>query len=220
MMHNLAVKTGFCQTILEQGRIVAKKDSGYEVETEIRSATVRRAVSCLVEPRIDDLVLIALTDAGNGHILAILEREDDEGHTETTLAFDADLRIKTSAGRISLTAPDGLDLAGENDIRLLSSRLDITAAESRVDIKHLSFWGALFEGRIDVVTFLADRFESFMKRFSRITRQSYRQVDETDQLRCGRLNYRADKSLQLRGQFAQMTAQEDIHIDGERINIG
>ena len=216
-MNNLAKQRGFSEATQEYGQVVGRENSIFTVETDHGRYRVRRAVSCLVQPEIDDLVLVSISHSGQGHLLAVLEREP--GLT-TTLAFEADVDLTAENGRLGLTAGHGLALSSNQDISLLSAKLGVTAAEGMVNVRRLSFVGAILEGSVDLVKMVADTFESFVQRFSRSAKYSYRQIDELDQLHCGRLHYKAEGTLQMRGGFSQLTAKEDVHIDGERINIG
>jgi hypothetical protein len=201
----------------EYAKVITIAGHLYSVATDLGIYQVKRAVSCLVEPQIDDLVLVSTGPSETGYILAVLERELSD---KATLLFNGDVDIKTEQGRIGIIAKDGLDLASEKGISLISHEFDLTAAESTVSIGKLSFWGTVIEAQLDRIKTIVDHVESFVKRFFQKSGQSYRFVDQVDHVKSGRITYEAEKTLQLRGTFAQMTAKEDIHIDGERINIG
>jgi len=128
--------------------------------------------------------------------------------------------IKTDEGSLSIASKQGIDLASPEEINLVSSSLGISSSKAEINIGRLTFLGSFFEGSLETVKLLARTFDSITDRFFRRTKRSYRFVEDTDQVKTGTLNYIADKSLMLRGTFTQMTAKEDVHIDGERINIG
>ncbi len=216
-MNNLAEKRWLTSAATEHGLVVARSEKDYEVQTGDGLVRARRAVGCLVEPVVDDLVLISLGEHGPGYILCVLEREDE---SETTLTFETNVLIRSKAGRIGLSAKQGLDLASEQELQMVSAKLNVAAGEGDIQINKVSFWGSLFRGQIQTIKVLADSIESFCRRFTRTAHQSYRQVDETDQVCCGRLHYEADSLLEMKGEYAKLSAQEDVHIGGERINIG
>ncbi len=216
-MDNLAIRHLSANADQAYAKVVSQADTFYSVETESGLYRVRRAVSCVVQPELNDLVLVSLSSLGGGYILAVLEREQG---AKTTLSFDADVDIKTSAGSLSIASKQGIDLASPEEINLVSSSLGISSSKGEINIGRLSFLGNFFEGSLETVKLLARTFDSITDRFFRRTKRSYRFVEDTDQVKTGTLNYIADKSLMLRGTFTQMTAKEDVHIDGERINIG
>ena len=216
-MDNLAIRHLSANADQAYAKVVSQVDTFYSVETESGLYRVRRALSCVVQPEVNDLVLVSLSSLGGGYILAVLEREQG---AKATLSFDADVDIKTDEGSLSIASKQGIDLASPEEINLVSSSLGISSSKGEINIGRLSFLGNFFEGSLETVKLLARTFDSITDRFFRRTKRSYRFVEDTDQVKTGTLNYIADKSLMLRGTFSQMTAKEDVHIDGERINIG
>ncbi|HUT70758.1 MAG TPA: DUF3540 domain-containing protein [Desulfatiglandales bacterium] len=216
-MDNLARKQVHSETTQEYGKVVGQEDSFYSVETDSGLYRVMRAVSCVVQPEINDLVLVSLSSLGKGYILAVLERVQG---AKATLSFDSDVDIRTSEGTLSIASKQGIDLASTKDINLIASRLGIVCSEGEINISKLTFLGSFFEGSLETVKLLARTFDAITERFFRRTKRSYRFIEDTDQVKAGSLNYVADKALMLRGTFSQMTAKEDVHIDGARINIG
>jgi hypothetical protein len=216
-MHNLATRETSFQAVQEYGKIVGIENEFYRVETGSGPVSVKRAVSCLVKPEMDDMVLVYIGSLGDGYILAVLEREPE---AKTTLSFDADVDITTLSGRMAITANEGVNFASGKDIDLISTEINVHASKGLINIGRLSLLGTLFEGQIDRIKVVADHVESFLKRFFQRSEQSFRKVERLDHVEAGRMNYKAKQSMQLRGEFAQMTASEDVHIDGKRINIG
>jgi hypothetical protein len=216
-MDNLAIRHLSANADQAYAKVVSQVDTFYSVETESGLYRVRRALSCVVQPEVNDLVLVSLSSLGGGYILAVLEREQG---AKATLSFDADVDIKTDEGSLSIASKQGIDLASPEEINLVSSSLGISSSKAEINIGRLTFLGSFFEGSLETVKLLARTFDSITDRFFRRTKRSYRFVEDTDQVKTGSLNYIADKSLMLRGTFSQMTAKEDVHIDAERINIG
>jgi len=216
-MDNLARKHLYSKATQEYGKVVGQEDSFYSVETDSGLYRVLRAISCVVQPEVNDLVLVSLSSLSGSYILAVLEREQG---AKATLSFDSDVDIRTSEGSLSIASKQGIDLVSAKDINLVSSRLGISSSQGEINISRLTFLGSFFEGSLETVKLLARTFDSITERFFRRTKRSYRFIEDTDQVKAGSLNYIADKSLILRGTFSQMTAKEDVHIDAERINIG
>jgi hypothetical protein len=216
-MDNLAIRHLSANADQAYAKVVSQVDTFYSVETESGLYRVRRALSCVVQPEVNDLVLVSLSSLGGGYILAVLEREQG---AKATLSFDADVDIKTDEGSLSIASKQGIDLASPEEINLVSSSLGISSSKADINLGRLTFLGSFFEGSLETVKLLARTFDSITDRFFRRTNRSYRFDEDTDQVKTGSLNYIADKSLMLRGTFSQMTAKEDVHIDGESINIG
>lgn len=199
----------YAKVILVSGRL-------YSVETETGVYQLKRAASCLIEPRVDDLVLASIDSSEKGFVLAVLERGPGNG---ATLLFDGDVDIK-SEGRVGITSKKTLELASHESISITSVSITMAASESTMNIGRLSFWGNVIEAHLGRIRTVIDTIDSFVKRFFQKCGLSFRFIEEDDHVRSNHIDYQAEKTLRLRGTFAQMTAKEDIHIDGERINIG
>ncbi|NIM98425.1 MAG: DUF3540 domain-containing protein [candidate division Zixibacteria bacterium] len=216
-MDNLARKHSYAKATQEYGKVLRQEDKFYSVETDSGLYRVMRAVGCVVQPEVNDLVLVSLSSLGGGYILAVLEREQG---AKATLSFDSDVDIRSPEGSLSIASKQGIDLASPEDINLVSSRFGVSSSQGEINISRLTFLGSFFEGSLETIKLLARTFDAITERFFRRTKRSYRFIEDTDQVKAGSLNYIADKSLMLRGTFSQMTAKEDVHIDAERINIG
>ncbi|MBF0528561.1 MAG: DUF3540 domain-containing protein [Deltaproteobacteria bacterium] len=214
-MNNLAELIAHDQASQEYGRIVDREGSNLVVDTASGSYRARRAASCLLDPEVGDLVLLSLSNFGDGYVLAILEREPQ---TETNLTFDADVGLK-AGGRLKLSAKDGLDLAGAGEISLTSPTLTVTATCGEVNIERLSFWGSLLEGSLEAVKLVARSFDSILERYYQRTKRSYRAVEELDQVKAGMIDYKAKDELALRGKVTQVGAEEDVVVSGKMVHL-
>jgi hypothetical protein len=201
----------------ETARVVSKDGLLHIVSSPSGVFQVKRAVSCLVEPLPEDIVLISIGENSAGYILAILEREVTG---VTTVLFNGDADIQCSQGRLGISSSESVDVSCSKTISLTSTELQCTAVISAVSIDQLSINGSVAEFCIDTIKTVASHIESFTKRLFSRSEQSYKIVSELDMVKSGSIDYNAEKTLQLRGTFTQMTAKDDVHIDGERINIG
>lgn len=203
--------------LMEHGRVTGREEDRYTIDIESGPVSAVRAVGCLVEPLIGDLVLVSLDARGRAYILNVLERKNPAA---ATLDFDRDVVIRSRGGRVGLIAGEGVDIASEADVQLAAKGINVSAARGDVHIDRLSYWGSRLRGRVKSLKLVADTVESFCRRFMSVTEQSFRHVEGTDQLSCDSLHYRAKSLVHLKGEYAKMAAKEDVAINGERINIG
>ena len=177
----------------------------------------KRAVSCLVPPVVDDLVLVAVTTRGDCYVLAVLERDD---MTETELSVDGDLAIRSHQGKVTLAAKEGIGLVTANALDMVSKRLNITAFDANVFLEKLAYAGEAVRTEVGKVKVFGRTFDAVLERFSQRVQRSYRTVEQHDQLRAESIDYKADKTLCLRSDNTVMTAKQLVKLDGEQIHIG
>jgi hypothetical protein len=201
----------------EMGRVLKAEGKTLRVRAAACDYDAKRAVSCLVEPVADDIVLVALAPNGAAYVLAVLEREEG---AKTTLSTDGDLEVSQRNGRVTIAAQDGIDLLAAKDVTLIGQGLKITASEGNVVVHKLSFVGGLVRAEMDKVKLLAQTFDAVLDRFSQKVKNAYRTVEETDQVRAERIDYAATSTMSLHGENALVTAAELVKVDGEQIHLG
>lgn len=214
-MYTLAAQVCEEKVLQEYARVLEKTGEVFRVDAAGSLFSVQRALSCVVEPQPGDRVLICYSGFEPGYILAVLERQENA----VRMQFPGDVEIVSETGRVGISSAQGIDLTGA-EVALVASQLDVTATQGNLHMEQLSFGGSLYQGSVKAIKLFAETLESISDRIFAKTRTSQRVVDELEQLQAGRINYKAEQSLQLRGSFTQLTAREDVHIDGSRVNIG
>lgn len=182
------------------GRVAAVEGGGMEIDAGRRRVTARRAVTCLVEPVVDDLVLVAETDAGV-FVLAILDRPADgeavlsvPGAAAATLAQDRlALRceeLTVDAGKASLRSR-AAHLAGRT-LSAVAERLDVVARTLRRTADH---------------------------EFSH-AKAATRTVEGPEAVTAGEMMLEARTAMAQRAGIVLIDAREDVRMNGERITMG
>ncbi len=93
---------------IQSGRIDAINGAEFRIVTEEGHVSAKRAFSCIIEPGLHDSVLFSTDERMQGHILAILERPEDQ---TTRLDFPGDMTINTANGQMRLNAGAGMSLS-------------------------------------------------------------------------------------------------------------
>ena len=216
-MDNLARLVNREPVFLEYCSVTDSEGRFFTVETASETLTAKKSVNCLVEPLPGDTVLISRTDSGRCYILGVLERAEAG---PSTLVFDGDVELKTTDGRFSVAAQDGIDLVTAKDTSMVSAELSVNSMEAEVNIQHLSVFGMFLEGQIERIKLIGQACDSIFDRVSQRVKRSYRRVEELDQLKAGQLSYFVKKLMSLRGKYSVLTAEEDVRIDGDKILMG
>lgn len=102
------------QVLQDVGDIVSTNDDRITIACDGATFTARRAVSCLVEPRVGDHVLFAGRLSGDLYVLAVLER--NEG-AEVVMRVAGDLTLKVDHGRFAVAADEGVDIVSKRRLR-------------------------------------------------------------------------------------------------------
>ena len=195
-MDNLA-RLQLHETTSSDVAVVLDVDGGcLLLHTERGQRRAIRATSCLVQPVVGDEALVVTLTDGRLFVLAVLTREPrDEGDTAVELRVDGPLRI--AATSLDFDADKGTMRFGT--LAVLASTVLAHADSARLAVKQV---------------------DSFCDRLSQTVKRCFRTVEETDQLRAGRVDYRTEKEMQLRAENVLASARKLVKVDGEQIHIG
>lgn len=215
-MRNLAIQPKLVAIFQQYGTVTEVGDH-LVVHTDSAIYQARRSVSCLLEPLVGDKVLLVTDTEGGDYVLAVLERAADQ---LATLNLPGDTQISAQAGRLSLSARDGIGMASAGEIAMQSGSLKVEALKGEVTVHDLSLVGEAWRSCVDRVKSVGKTFDSILERCHQRVSRSYRVVDEMDQVKAGQIDYQADSSLQLHAKYTLMTADELVKVDGEQIHLG
>jgi hypothetical protein len=119
-----------------------------------------------------------------------------------------------------VSAQDSLDLVSSGALRGLAARLSLRAPEAEIALENTTFVGGLLRAQLRKAQLLTEAIDTVADRWVQRVKRSYRSVRDTDQLRAGTIDHRAEQLLALRGEHTVMTARELVKVDGSQIHVG
>jgi len=200
---------------LIRGQVKIKEDRFYWVETSRGLSRAGKAVSCLIEPCIHDTVLLSLNDTEGSYILSVLERRSDH---DAEIILDDGFSITVKKGNLDFNAQT-MNLRGSN-IALQSNNLELHALRAKAFIADFSFLGRTFRAHMEAVKIVAHTVSSVADRIIQRARQSYRLIEDLDQVKAGRISSIARGVLFMKGKRSSLMAENKVKIDGEKIHLG
>jgi uncharacterized protein DUF3540 len=216
MRGQTAKKVARDEVVQDLGTIVEVNDDGLVVESELGRFRAVRAVSCLVEPELDDEVLFAGRPSGKLYVLAVLERHS----SKITVSGPGDLCVRTQKGRFAVAAAEGVDLVSSRDISLTSNEVQVRASRGLMFVKDLEFLGERLFGQVDAVKVCSQKIERFVERVVDRVKRSYRFIEDADHVRAGQVDYVSENSMRLKGHNAFLHADLLVKLEGDQIHLG
>lgn len=200
----------------EVGRVVRAAGGAFVVASGAAELEARRAVSCMVEPETDDVVLVAVLPARGAYILAVLERQG----RDVSVVLEGDLHVKLPSGRFVVGAAEGVTFASGKEVGVVAGELKVNARLGSVFVESLSYLGTAVQAEIERAKVKATAFDASVERVVQRVKRAYRFVEEIEQLRAERVDYVAKKNMSLRGENTLVTAEELVKLDGAQIHLG
>ncbi len=199
-MTNVALKLNKAEASYAVATVVAVEEPRIIVQMARGNRPAERAASCLVAPSAGDEVALVITGEGRIFVIAVLVAADERG---VDIAVEGDLRIR-AGGTLSLA----------------SSVMNLRAAEGSFVLAKLSVLVSSLVASSDSVRVAAKTFDGFVERLSQTAKRCYRKVEELDQLRAARVDYRTENEMCLRSENFLVGARKLAKVDAEQIHIG
>jgi len=206
-------------TFQQMGTVVGAPDEGaLIVETPSGRFEARVAASCLLEPALEDDVLVAVPARGSLYVLAVLERHGEDPLRLRLRGSDASIDVPDGALRMS--AKEGVKMVTPGDVEIVAGALHAMAKEGRLHFGRLMTEGREVVARAEVVKTVVDTLDATAERVTQRMKRSVRIVEESDVTRAGHIDTRAKESLVLRAKDALINARRLFRLDGEQIHLG
>ena len=189
---------------------VVKQVTGdtYFVADGASLSRTERAAGCLLEPQLDDLVLLSINSMGTSYILTVLERQ---GNDPAIVSVEGDLVIHSERGNLSLQ--------GSQSLNLVSSEIHLSAASARMQFADFAFAGTLVTGCARHLRMVCETVESKATRVVERVNRLYRRVGDEDS-RLGRFRCRVRGRFSVRAEDASIDAEKRMRLNGDKIELG
>jgi hypothetical protein len=198
-------------------RVRAISEDGIMVDDGGRTRLVRQATSCLIEPELGDLVLLAVpaNDPG-GYLLAVLEREGKQA----TIAAAGDLVITAPRGRVSVAASEGLELATPKQLGVRADELRVQARSGRVFLDECAAIVRSMFASLTKLTHVGEVLELLVDRVTQRSKHSVRAIEGLDHTQAQNLDLQAQNSVRVRADQTVINGSEVVKVDGGQIHLG
>lgn len=174
-------------------------------------------------PKRGDKVLVVGESSENGFIIGLfptaenkkqqftVERDPKTGKTTLTVA-EGDLDLCTKQGSIHLRAA--------KEITLSSRKFALDTAKGEIKITDASYEGMRLGATIERCKLLLGKLHNTVDRLVEKAKNVYRQVDNLNQIKAGRMRTLVAGSYHLKSERIIEKAEKEVRIDGDKINLG
>ncbi|MFT4906923.1 MAG: hypothetical protein ACI978_000998 [Oleispira sp.] len=189
------------------GRIHKIHQTNIQVEHNGKLINAQKAFSCLVEPMVDDVVLISKDQHQQAYVIAILHRNDD-----------TQMQVQL-APNTTLTSSEKLTLHSEQINQLSVKSLQKTN-EATFDFQQGLIRGDKLHSHIRHVHTISDMISTMAKQAIQKFNTYVRKTDTSDQVQAAQMGRKVDGLYTMNSKHTIMVSQKDTKIDGEHIHMG
>lgn len=182
------------------------------------------AMGQLPLPKEGDKVLVAGENLQSGYIIGVLPAsqpssaarftiEEDEESGKTIVSVpQGDLDFRAETGNINLDAA--------KNINLNCHEFGLDSAKGDIKITEATYQGRILGMTVERTKLLLGKVNSTIGRLVEKAKNVYRDVENLNQLKAGRMRTLVDGSYHLKGERIIEKAKKEVRIDGEKINLG
>lgn len=165
------------------------------------------AASCLLQPSVNDQVLVISFSDCFGYILAVLQQADSQ---QQQLRFSGDVQVQAMAGSIHLQAQETVSVASKH-WQAVHHSMEVTAYEGKFTMHQL-------KARFQQVRYVAERLTRMITHLVHRSTTEHRQVDQHYALRTAT---HVEASSGLRQSTAKVSIQraEQISMTADKVMI-
>ncbi|MDU4433446.1 MAG: DUF3540 domain-containing protein [Pluralibacter gergoviae] len=174
-------------------------DGSLTVESEGRGWHCRRAASCVIVPQAGDTVLIARVD-NRIWILAVLEQLNPQA---------SQLRV-----------PGDLQIHSQGELSLSGASLRVSAEQGDCHIGEMKYSGDSLSAWVSLSRIVGKRAASVWQTVTQISHHLFRSTRQTEQVRAGQLDMKAEHYARLHAQNVVITSKAITKVDSEQIHMG
>jgi hypothetical protein len=174
-------------------------------------------------PQVGDKVLVAGEDAEGGFIIGhfpaqptrhqrfSVEQDKESGKTILCVP-EGDLDLRSEKGSICLQAA--------KNIELNSPHFSLETGKAELNIADANYQGVRLGASIAQTKLFLGKLNTTVGRLIEKAKNVYRQVDNLNQLKAGRMRTLIKGSYHLKSESINQKADKDVRIDGDKINLG
>ncbi|MEW6262380.1 MAG: DUF3540 domain-containing protein [Thermodesulfobacteriota bacterium] len=203
----LPVRNDQPAVVLANGRVMDREGGRFHVLTEAGVVlAVKKADGCLLEPEINDLVLITHGGRAGGFILSVLMKEGD-------------LSRITLKGQARLEAEE-FTLAADRKTAIEAPDIQIEGLRGRLNFLSFALNTGHMSAVIEKAEIVARNAHLLLNRLTERLNNCFRWVENLDQLKAGRISRMVKERFSLKARQALIRADEQVTVDADQIHLG
>jgi hypothetical protein len=204
----------FLDSFLEKGVVVSIVDHVYMVSMGGTTVKAKRAIGCIIDPVIDDVVLICNLGNSEYYILFVLEKNNN---MEPSITFNANLNITTR--NITVKSYNNMTLSSDN-INIISNKNIQKADDAIISFKSLKSTGIEAIVSFKNIRIISNIISTMAKNAIKTFISYIRRSKETDIVESHTMERRSKGLYSLNSEYSIMLSKKDTKIDGEHVHIG
>jgi len=192
---------------LSYGRVVDGNEGRFHVMTEEGMLIgAGKADGCLLMPEAGDRVLVSRGGSSDAFILSVIVKYGTESRV--------DLK-----GAASIHA-DSIDLKALREVSVEAPEVAFTGVSGTAKFMDFAFRSRSCRTEIEKASVVVRFLDSVLERVTQRVRNSFRWIEDTEQIKAGRIRSIVNQRFSVNAKHASIHADEEVSVDGNKIHLG
>ena len=197
-------------------RIIGKEEDGYRILTEDgRIRNGKKADGCLLQPEINDRVLVWQGRRDEVFILSVLVKDNDA----SKIVFKGDTTIEAESGAMKIEG-ETVEIAASRVAHVQAPEVNLRGRTGNIRFIDLSCLATTALVHMEKASLIVEKMDSILGRLTERIKNSFRRVEHLDQTKAGHISHIAKERYSVKAGHASIIAEDDVKIDGEKIHLG
>ena len=201
---------------LDKATISSNTSKNIILNVNGKDTPAKVAFSCLVQPEINDVVLISGNEYSGFYILSILERPDA---TDMSLSFPGNTVLNSSNGSLQLHASETVALTA-NKLTCIAENSIHKSEKAYVNYSELNATGENANVSFKTIKVLSKMMSTIAQHTINKFKTYLRHTEQADQISAGQMTRDVKDIYSMNSKYTVMVSKKDTKIDGERIHMG
>lgn len=217
LRHEARVPAPSAQEVRQSYAVVESVGTEIVVTVGDRRISTIRAASCLLEPRVSDQVLVAISERGPSFVLSVLVQASA---APSVLSTEGDLTLRSNAGKVSVVGAEGVNLTSGTEVSVSAPELNVRALSTTFFSESLSYLGRKLDAEVERLKVAAQTVDRVFDRVSERVKRSYRTVEEVEHVKARELDVVVEGNASLHAENTLVSADKLVKLDGEQVHLG
>ena len=203
-------------TTIDTARVVRRDDGEFILLTpDTLALRGKKAAGCLLEPEVNDTVLIVRNAPEGVFILTVLERTG----AASRIVLNGDTTLCANGGNLRLSGGT-IELSGEKSATLEAPDIKLQGVRGDASFLNFSLTASVAEAKAGKLSLVASTIETVAERITQRVRDCFRWVSRMDRTKAGQVSISAENRFDVTADSASLIAVCDVKIDADKIHLG
>jgi|GEM_PF-1274871 len=204
------------ESVLQTGTIISALPDNITINLNGAVKEAKKAFSCVVDLKTDDVVICVRNNDGKIYILGIIERP---GSQNMNFLFPSDVNFSVGNGSMNIDSHENISIAA-NNLNCFSKNVIHKSDEAIFSYNTVRARGRELQANYGTVQIISNIINTMAKQVINKFKGYIRSTEDNDMVKSGQMTRRSEGLYAVDSQHTIMNSKSVTKIDGDKILMG